>query len=72
MVNAVWEADFLFEEERPVWKPLSEKSLLMLQLAIDSHILSSMRFFLRDRSVAQDRPSRNRFGNSFWLAGTLN
>jgi NAD(P)-dependent dehydrogenase (short-subunit alcohol dehydrogenase family) len=41
LVNDVWGADFLIEWNVPVWKHSLEKGLRMLQLAIDTHIITS-------------------------------
>jgi NAD(P)-dependent dehydrogenase (short-subunit alcohol dehydrogenase family) len=41
LVNDVWGADFLIEWNVPVWKHSLENGLRMLQLAIDTHIITS-------------------------------
>ena len=41
LVNDVWGADFLIQWNVPVWEHSLEKGLRMLQLAIDTHIITS-------------------------------
>jgi len=41
LVNDVWGADLLIEWEKPVWKHSLDKGLRMLQLAIDTHLITS-------------------------------